>query len=64
MIECINAAAEEVSSLEPDFILFQEVDFDSTRSYHIDEQEIMRAAFRRWRRWMPSITIQRSSCIR
>ena len=37
VIECINAAAEEVSSLEPDFILFQEVDFDSTRSYHIDE---------------------------
>ena len=30
VIECINAAAEEVSSLEPDFILFQEVDFDST----------------------------------
>ena len=45
VIECINAAAEEVSSLEPDFILFQEVDFDSTRSYHIDEQEILRAAF-------------------
>ena len=31
--------------MEPDFILFQEVDFDSTRSYHIDEQEILRAAF-------------------
>lgn len=31
--------------MEPDFILFQEVDFDSTRSYHIDEQEILRVAF-------------------
>ncbi len=42
---CVNAAAEKVSSLNPDFILFQEVDTNSTRSYHIDEQEILRAAF-------------------
>lgn len=42
---CVNAAAETVSVLEPDFILFQEVDTDSTRSYHIDEQEILRAAY-------------------
>ena len=32
--ECISKAAATVSSCNPDFILFQEVDLDSTRSYH------------------------------
>ncbi len=45
VVACVSAAAGEVSSLQPDFILFQEVDFDSTRSYHINEQEILRGAF-------------------
>ena len=35
VLKCINDAAEVVEDFEPDFILLQEVDFDSTRSYHI-----------------------------
>ena len=37
--ENINAGATTVKSYLPDFVLFQEVDFDSTRSYHIDESK-------------------------
>ena len=43
--DCVNEAARQVSLAKPDFVLFQEVDFDSTRSYHIDQQELLRAAF-------------------
>ena len=35
---CIRAGADEVRSLSPDFILFQEVDLDSTRSFHTDQK--------------------------
>ena len=41
VIECINAAADKAESFNPDFILFQEVDFDSTRSFHIDQKQIL-----------------------
>ena len=37
VIADINMAAETVQSLHPDFVLFQEVDTDSTRSYHVDQ---------------------------
>ena len=37
VIRCINLAAEKAESFDPDFILLQEVDTDSTRSYHIDQ---------------------------
>ena len=36
--DCVNEAAQQVSLAKPDFVLFQEVDFDSSRSYHIDQQ--------------------------
>lgn len=39
--ECINRGAATVNSFNPDFIFYQEVDFDSTRSYHINEREIL-----------------------
>ena len=39
--DCINAAADKVESFNPDFILFQEIDFDSTRSFHIDQKQIL-----------------------
>ncbi len=42
---CINAAITEVGSFDPDFILFQEVDIDSTRSFHIDQYEMLAGAF-------------------
>ncbi|MBQ3547848.1 MAG: endonuclease/exonuclease/phosphatase family protein [Clostridia bacterium] len=42
---CINQGADTVSGFNPDFILFQEVDFDSTRSYHINQREILEKRF-------------------
>ena len=41
----INAGATTVKSFLPDFVLFQEVDFDSTRSYHIDESKLLTKQF-------------------
>ncbi len=38
---CITAAATTVAKYNPDFVLFQEIDIDSTRSYHVDEREIL-----------------------
>lgn len=43
--QCVNAAADKVLEFTPDFVLFQEVDFDSTRSYHIDESAILSERF-------------------
>ena len=45
VIRNIDAAADMAASFSPDFILFQEVDTDSTRSYHVDEREQMIAYF-------------------
>ena len=42
---CVNDAADTVAALNPDFVLFQEVDFDSTRSYHINEQALLREKY-------------------
>ena len=42
---CIDAAAAQVRALDPDFILFQEVDFGSTRSYHTDQKQWLTDAF-------------------
>lgn len=42
---CIAAAADTIGAESPDFIFFQEVDTDSTRSYHIDELKQLREAF-------------------
>lgn len=41
----IAGAADAVKSLEPDFILFQEVDVDSTRTYHQDQLELLKEQF-------------------
>lgn len=37
----INGSVESVMSLNPDLMLFQEVDIDSTRSYHVDQMELI-----------------------
>ena len=42
----INAGADKVLTNTPDFVLFQEVDFDSTRSYHIDESKLLMEKFK------------------
>ena len=40
----ISAAADLVSREAPDLILFQEVDIDADRSFHVDEAELLAAA--------------------
>jgi endonuclease/exonuclease/phosphatase family metal-dependent hydrolase len=45
VIDCIADASETVRSFSPDFVLFQEVDTDSTRSYHIDQRKLLDADF-------------------
>lgn len=42
---CINAGADKVSEFNPDFILFQEVDLDSTRSHHLDQYKLLSDRF-------------------
>lgn len=41
---CIENATKETVACDPDFILFQEVDTNSTRSYHIDERQMITSA--------------------
>lgn len=43
--EDILGSAEALQALSPDFILFQEVDTDGTRSHHINEYELLRTQF-------------------
>lgn len=43
--EDILGSAEALRALSPDFVLFQEVDTDGTRSHHIDEYELLRTQF-------------------
>lgn len=43
--DCITAGALTAKGYNPDFVFFQEVDFDSTRSYHIDESKIILKQF-------------------
>ncbi|MBR5376991.1 MAG: endonuclease/exonuclease/phosphatase family protein [Lachnospiraceae bacterium] len=45
VIKDINMAAGELQSFDPDFVLFQEVDTDSTRSYHTDQEHLLSSAF-------------------
>lgn len=43
--DCITEGALTAKGLLPDFVLFQEVDFDSTRSYHIDQGKLILKQF-------------------
>ena len=45
VMECINKSAKQIASVNPDFILFQEIDIDSTRSYHINQLDLLREVF-------------------
>ena len=42
---CINGCSDIVLSYDPDFVIFQEVDTDSTRSHHVDESALIRDSF-------------------
>lgn len=44
----INCAADTAAFFSPDFILFQEIDTDSTRSYHVDEREQLKELFKEY----------------
>ncbi|MCR5579964.1 MAG: endonuclease/exonuclease/phosphatase family protein [Pseudobutyrivibrio sp.] len=37
----INGSIDSVMSIEPDIMLFQEVDLDSTRSYHVNQKDLI-----------------------
>ncbi len=39
----INGSAEAIAKEDPNFILFQEVDIDGTRSHHVDEWALLRS---------------------
>lgn len=41
----IGNAGDLALSYEPDFVMFQELDTDSTRSYHVNELELMQSKF-------------------
>ncbi len=45
VLECIKKGSDVVAGLDPDFILFQEVDLDSTRSHHVNQYELLRESF-------------------
>lgn len=47
---CIAMGADTVADLDPDFILFQEVDLDSTRSHHVDQYSLLASRFDRYSR--------------
>ena len=37
----IGGAMDTLAQIKPHFVLLQEVDFDSTRSHHVDERELI-----------------------
>ena len=43
--ENVNAVIEKLTDWNADLMLVQEVDFDSTRSYHIDQRQMIESAF-------------------
>lgn len=45
VIDCITGTAKTALSFDPDIVLFQEADFDSTRSFHIEEIELINGIF-------------------
>lgn len=45
VIGTIEGAAELTASFSPDFVLFQEVDLDATRSYHVNQYELINQTF-------------------
>ena len=49
--ECITGSSETALSFEPDFALFQEVDTDSTRSYHVNESTMITDLFAQTGTW-------------
>ena len=45
VIETISGAADMVKEMEADFVFFQEVDLDATRSYHVNQFDMITETF-------------------
>ena len=45
VIECTNGVASTALAFDPDIALYQEVDTDSTRSWHVDQAGMIKDAF-------------------
>lgn len=45
VLETVHGAGELVRSYDPDFALIEEVDLNSTRSYHVNEYDILKDCF-------------------
>lgn len=45
VIDCITGCAKTALSYDPDFAAFQEVDTDSTRSFHVDQAGLINSLF-------------------
>ena len=45
VIDCITQGANKAKSFNPNFVLFQEVDTDSTRSFHVNQQTMLTDSF-------------------
>jgi hypothetical protein len=41
VLECVNGTGQTALSFDPDLVFFQEVDTNSTRSWHVDESQII-----------------------
>ncbi len=50
VIDNTNGAVNTIKAQAPDFILLQEVDVDGTRSYHVDQTELISEQFSRFDR--------------
>lgn len=48
VIESTNGVIEEIKKQDVDFIFYQEVDTDSTRSYHVDQCQIITDSFNKY----------------
>lgn len=46
--DAINGAANLALSYKPDFMMFQEVDRDSTRSYHVNQEQLISDVFKNY----------------
>lgn len=45
VLKTVQGAGELAASYDPDFAMIEEIDLDSTRSYHVDEYSILKESF-------------------
>ena len=45
VLETVSGAGGLTAGYDPDFMIFEEVDLDSTRSYHVDQYELLDGFF-------------------